>query len=161
MSIDIIIADKAWENLGPEALAERCLEAVRLETADPALARSVSALFTSDEEVQALNAEWRGKDKATNVLSFPAEEIPGLPDEAQPLGDLALASGVCAREATEKGIALGDHAAHLIVHGLLHLLGYDHIGEDEAEVMEDLERRVLARLGIGDPYAETPGHRWS
>ncbi|NNU15670.1 rRNA maturation RNase YbeY [Parvularcula sp. ZS-1/3] len=156
MNIDIIIADEAWEQLSPQALADRSFSAVREETGDPALERVVSALFTSDAEVQALNLEHRGKDKPTNVLSFPSDEIPGLPEEHQPLGDLALAYETCAHEAEEKGITAEAHTTHLIVHGLLHLLGYDHISEDEAEIMEDLERRILARLGIGDPYAE-PG----
>lgn len=156
MSIDIIMTDRAWEALSPQDLAERSLSAVKEETDNPALSRIVSALFTSDEEVHTLNLEHRGKNKPTNVLSFPSDEIPGLPDEHQPLGDLALAYGTCVREAEEKGMSAEAHTMHLIVHGLLHLLGYDHISESEAEIMEDLERRILARLGIGDPYAE-PG----
>lgn len=157
MSIDAIISDTRWTSTEPEELAELCLAAVRDETGDPRVDRMTSALFTSDEEVHTLNREWRGKDKPTNVLSFPAEVIPALPEEVQPLGDLALAFETCAREAEEKAIPMREHTAHLIVHGLLHLLGYDHIGEDEAEVMEDLEKRILTRLGISDPYAETPG----
>lgn len=156
MTIDCIIEDGAWDTLDPEALAERCLAAVMAEAPHPELRRVTTALFTSDEAVRSLNARWRGKDKPTNVLSFPADPVPGLPEEAQPLGDLALAYGTCAREADEKGLAIGDHTAHLVVHGLLHLIGYDHLAEDEAEVMEDLERRVLARMGIADPYGDAP-----
>ncbi|MEM9837547.1 MAG: rRNA maturation RNase YbeY [Pseudomonadota bacterium] len=156
MSIACIIEENAWSALEPEALAERCLEATAEVMEAPDLARETTALFTDDASVQALNAEWRGKDKPTNVLSFPAEPIPGLPAEIQPLGDLALAYGTCAREADEKNITMKDHAAHLLVHGLLHLLGYDHIADDEAEAMESLERQVLSRMGIADPYGDHP-----
>jgi probable rRNA maturation factor len=113
----------------------------------------VSVKFTSDAEVKGLNAAWRGRDKATNVLSFPMAETPG---EAPLLGDIVLASGVCAREAAEKNVAVETHATHLVVHGTLHLLGYDHeIGDAEAEEMEEIERKALASLGIADPYAVT------
>ena len=110
----------------------------------------VSVKFTSDEEVRALNATWRGKDKPTNVLSFPMAETP---EDAPMLGDIVLASGVCAREAAEKNVAVETHATHLVVHGTLHLLGYDHeTGDDDAEAMEAIERKALASLGIADPY---------
>ncbi|MEM1381436.1 MAG: rRNA maturation RNase YbeY [Pseudomonadota bacterium] len=151
-----MIEDPGWTAFSPETLANRCLEAVKDLHADPALDRSVTALFTDDETVRALNAEWRGKDKPTNVLSFPAEPMPGLPEEAQPLGDLALALEMCTREASEKGISFHDHAAHLLVHGLLHLLGYDHIEDGEAETMESLERTILRHMGIADPYGDLP-----
>jgi rRNA maturation RNase YbeY len=105
-----------------------------------------AALFTSDEAVKALNAQWRGKDTPTNVLSFPAPETAGT------LGDIALAYETCAREADEQGKSLKDHATHLLVHGLLHLLGYDHEADDDAAEMEGLEKDILARLGIADPY---------
>lgn len=110
----------------------------------------VSVKFTSDAEVRALNAAWRGKDKATNVLSFPMTDTPG---SAPMLGDIVLAAGVCAREAAEKNAAIETHATHLVVHGTLHLLGYDHeTGDDDAEEMEAIERKALASLGIADPY---------
>ena len=113
----------------------------------------VSVKFTSDDEVRSLNAEWRGKDQATNVLSFPMSEDPG---SAPMLGDVVLAAGVCDREAREKGVALEAHAAHLVVHGTLHLLGYDHeTGDADAEEMEAAERRALAAMGIADPYQVT------
>jgi phosphate starvation-inducible PhoH-like protein len=105
-----------------------------------------AALFTSDEAVKALNAQWRGQDKATNVLAFPA------PDTAGTLGDIALAYETCAKEAAEQGKNLKDHATHLLVHGLLHLLGYDHAADDDAAEMEGLEKDILARLSIANPY---------
>jgi phosphate starvation-inducible protein PhoH and related proteins len=105
-----------------------------------------AALFTSDDAVKALNAQWRDKDVPTNVLSFPAPKTAGT------LGDIALAYETCAREADEQGKSLKDHATHLLVHGLLHLLGYDHEADDEAAEMEGLEKDILASLGVADPY---------
>ncbi|NRA30291.1 MAG: rRNA maturation RNase YbeY [Parvularculaceae bacterium] len=154
--MECIIDDERWSALAPESLADQCLAAVAAKVKDPALARITTVLFTEDEAVRALNAEWRGKDRPTNVLSFPAELMPGLPDDAQPLGDLALAYDTTAKEAGEKRISLKDHACHLMVHGLLHLLGYDHIDDADAEVMEALEREVLEHLGIADPYRDYP-----
>jgi probable rRNA maturation factor len=147
------------------ALATRAAEAAFAETPYAALATDgtpieISVRFTDDEEVHDLNRDYRGKDKPTNVLSFPMAEpddltnpIPGL---ELLLGDLVLAYGVCAREAEAKGIAVEIHAAHLLVHGTLHLLGYDHETSDaDAEAMEAAETRALARLGIDDPYLIT------
>ena len=114
----------------------------------------ISVKFTSDEEVRALNAKWRGKDKPTNVLSFPMAEKSELAS-AQLLGDVVLAYGVCAAEAADKSVPIETHAAHLVVHGTLHLLGYDHEASDDAEEMEEAERRALAALGIADPYQVT------
>ena len=159
MELDIDI--DGWPSGEWAALAERALSAtaqVEPATANPRL--STSLLFTSDEEVHELNKEWRGKDKPTNVLSFPMlerEDLLALAQDGPPemLGDLALAYGTCEREAAEKGIALGDHAAHLIVHGLLHLAGHDHVESDaQAEAMEALEIAALAKLGIADPYGD-------
>ena len=106
-------------------------------------------------EGQAMNRQYRGKDYATNVLSFPAEAPEGLPEDFDfpQLGDLVICAPVVAREAAEQGKPLDAHYAHLTVHGVLHLLGFDHIEEDEAEEMEALERQILATLGIADPYA--------
>jgi probable rRNA maturation factor len=115
-------------------------------------------VFTSDAAVQELNREWRGLDKPTNVLSFPMLEravLLELPDMGPPelLGDIALARETCAREADEKGVSIEDHATHLIIHGLLHLAGYDHeISAADADAMETLEINALALLGIADPY---------
>lgn len=160
MELDIEI--DGWpEGLDWAALAERADEAA--SAVEPALANTrltASMLFTTDEEVHSLNREWRGKDKPTNVLSFPMlerDDLLALTPEGPPemLGDLALAYETCAREAAEKGIALEDHATHLIVHGLLHLAGHDHVDSDEqAEAMEALEIAALAKMGIPDPYGD-------
>lgn len=113
----------------------------------------VSVKFTSDDEVRSLNAAWRGKDRPTNVLSFPMAGADELAD-AQLLGDIVLAHGVCAAEAADKAVGIETHAAHLVVHGTLHLLGYDHETSDgDAEEMEEIERRALASIGIADPYS--------
>jgi probable rRNA maturation factor len=147
-------ADGAWVTLAERAAMAAAQ--VAPELAHPRLMTSV--LFTSDTDVHALNAEWRGKDKPTNVLSFPMLERDDLLDLAadgppEMLGDIALAHETCAREAGEKGIPIGDHATHLIVHGLLHLAGYDHeTSDEEAEAMEALETKALAVLGLADPY---------
>lgn len=142
-----------------EALAQRAANAacqVAPELANPRL--SASLLLTSDAHIHQLNREWRGRDKPTNVLSFPMldrAELLALSGEGLPelLGDIALAHETCAREAAEKGIALEHHAAHLIVHGLLHLAGHDHeISAADADAMEALEIKALEILGIANPY---------
>ncbi|KZZ01944.1 rRNA maturation RNase YbeY [Oleibacter sp. HI0075] len=107
--------------------------------------------LTDEEESQALNSEYRGKDKPTNVLSFPFEMPPGIPLEL--LGDLVICVGVVEQEAKEQEKTTEAHWAHMVIHGCLHLLGYDHIKDDEAEEMEALERDLLASLGYPDPYA--------
>lgn len=145
------------------ALAERAVRSGVAESEYAALLQSsllveVSVKFASDAEVHSLNAGYRSKDKPTNVLSFPMVEPDLLSSMLKGegevlLGDLVLAQGVCIAEAEERGIPVQDHAAHLIVHGTLHLLGYDHeTGDDDAEAMESLERKALAGLGIADPY---------
>ena len=117
-------------------------------------------IFTSDEEIHTLNRDWRGRDKPTNVLSFPMLEraqLLTLSDDGPPvmLGDLALSHDTCAREAAQKNLPLEAHAAHLIIHGLLHLAGHDHVhSDDEAEAMEAMEIAALAKLGIADPYGD-------
>lgn len=160
MQLDVDIED--WPEGDWEALAARAVEAAA--SVEPALANPrlvASLLFTSDAEVHVLNREWRERDKPTNVLSFPMLERVDLvhldPDEGPPemLGDIALAHETCAREAAEKGIALDTHATHLIVHGMLHLAGHDHVDNDaQAEAMEALEIAALAKLGIADPYGD-------
>lgn len=119
----------------------------------PAEAVELSIVFSDDAHVRALNAAWRGKDSPTNVLSFPA--FPHATAEALPpmLGDIILAAETVQREAELEAKPLVHHMTHLLVHGFLHLVGHDHLDEDEAEEMEALERRVLARLAIPDPYA--------
>ncbi len=118
---------------------------------------TASVAFSSDASVRSLNARYRHQDKPTNVLSFPAGHSPaaGVGEEPMSLGDIMLADGVVRREASEQAIPFHDHVQHLIVHGVLHLLGYDHLSSAEAEIMEDLERRILASLGIEDPYRES------
>ena len=159
MLLDIDV--EGWPAGEWTTLAERAADAAA--EVEPALANArlhTSLLFTSDAEVHALNREWRNRDKPTNVLSFPMLERDGLLSLAaegppEMLGDIALAHGTCAREAEEKGITLEAHATHLIVHGLLHLAGYDHVdSEAQAEEMEALEIAALAKLGIADPYGD-------
>lgn len=145
-----------WEELADRAAT--ALAQVAPELANPRL--SASLLFADDAEVHALNREWRSKDKPTNVLSFPMLErdtLLALAQDGPPelLGDIALARETCAREAAEKGISLEHHTAHLIIHGLLHLAGYDHeISPADARAMEQAEIKALALLGIADPYGD-------
>ena len=114
---------------------------------------AVSVRIVDESEMQALNRDYRDQDKATNVLSFPAGSIEGLPPgEPGPLGDIVVCAGVVEREASEQGKPLADHWGHMVVHGTLHLLGYDHVSEPDAAVMEGLEREILDGLGIADPY---------
>ncbi|HEX8527712.1 rRNA maturation RNase YbeY [Allosphingosinicella sp.] len=151
-----------WPLLADQAVRAAVAASRHHALADSGIAVEVSVKYGSDEEVRALNASYRGKDKPTNVLSFPMLDsalIGSLGSAAGGellLGDVVLASGVCAREGSEKGVPTRSHAAHLIVHGALHLLGYDHeTDEDRAEEMEAAERRALAELGIADPYLAT------
>ena len=156
--------EQPWPPQDWDALALRAARAAVEATPHGALATSpalveISVRLTSDDEVRQLNAHYRGKDRPTNVLSFPMiqpdllDTVTRNSDDGEVLlGDIVLAHGVCAREAEEKGAPLADHATHLIVHGVLHLLGYDHQGEDEAAAMEAIECDVLAGLGIADPY---------
>lgn len=149
--VDISVEASAWEAF-PEApaLAKAAIDAA-LQTADLELApgAEVSLLLCDDAFIKGLNAQWRGQDKPTNVLSFPAGPDPAV---APLLGDIAIAYETMAREAADEGKSLGAHFSHLVVHGVLHLLGYDHEIDAEAETMEDIERKSLACLGIDDPY---------
>lgn len=113
----------------------------------------VSVMLTHDRAIRVLNRDWRGFDKATNVLSFPAAQPPSR--EQQLLGDIVIAYETVAREAKAEHKAFLHHLSHLAVHGFLHLIGYDHVMSREAETMEALERKILARLGIADPYADS------
>ena len=146
--IEVEIEDAAWTAAQPDA--ERLVRAA----AEAALAQElrsdalVTVLLADDAHVRALNARFRELDAPTNVLSFPA---PANPESL--LGDVALAYGVCAREAAEQGKPLAHHLQHLVAHGVLHLLGYGHLSDPEAEEMEALERQVLAGLGVPDPYS--------
>lgn len=152
MTVSIEVEDESWLALaGLDALAQKAVEAA-LAGASVKEPGEVALLFTDDSAIAEINAEWRGKDKPTNVLSFPAPDMPVPEGEARHLGDIVLAHGVITREAAEQGKTLHDHTAHLIVHGVLHLLGYDHETDAEAEEMERLEAAILNGLGIADPY---------
>lgn len=146
MNTETIINDQQWKEAIPDivTLAQRCFDAVT--KADESCVGEVSIMLTDDAHVQTLNATFRNKDMPTNVLSFPGVQEDGC------LGDIALGFETCSRESLELDIAFTHHTAHLIIHGLLHLIGYDHIDEDDAELMESLEVRILATLGIEDPY---------
>ncbi|NBN65746.1 rRNA maturation RNase YbeY [Microvirga tunisiensis] len=138
------------------ALSEAAVAAAFARAPLKALPESeLSLVFVDDARIQELNAEWRGKDKPTNVLSFPGgEPMNGVFGPL--LGDIIFAWETVAREAVEQDVSFDHHFSHLVVHGLLHLFGYDHQMDAEAEVMEDLERQILADLGIADPYADAP-----
>jgi len=152
----------SWGELADRAARSAVAQSRFAGLLDSPLTIELSVRFTDDAEVKALNAGYRGKDKATNVLSFPMVEPELLGPLAEAdggevlLGDVVLAHGVCAAEAEEKGVAVETHAAHLIVHGTLHLLGYDHeTSEADADEMEQVEREALAAIGIADPYTVT------
>jgi probable rRNA maturation factor len=164
LEIDIE-ADEEWDSSTDwPLLVRRAAEAAIAESAFPQLTEAerkveLSVRLTGDEQVRALNAQWRGKDKPTNVLSFPmADErdlrLANVAEQELLLGDIILARGICEREAADKDIPVERHAAHLLVHGTLHLLGCDHHDDRDAADMENREVRALARLGIADPYAD-------
>ncbi|MEL6743862.1 MAG: rRNA maturation RNase YbeY [Pseudomonadota bacterium] len=155
LACDVAVDAELWGNeQALTALSERALSAAAAHVADllpddP----EVSVVFTDDNSIQALNAQWRGMDKPTNVLSFAANDASGPPSPL--LGDIVLAQETIAREAKAQEKAFDDHVTHLLVHGFLHLLGHDHLDDEEADTMEETERQVLAGLGIADPYGET------
>jgi probable rRNA maturation factor len=151
--------DHDWPALATRAARAAIDRTPHGELLTSAAAVEISVRLTSDDEVRTLNNQYRHKDKPTNVLSFPMvqpdllETVTQNSDDGEVLlGDIVLAYGVCAAEAAERGIDLETHAAHLIVHGTLHLLGYDHIDDREGEAMEAIEIDALAALGIADPY---------
>ncbi|MBO9501262.1 rRNA maturation RNase YbeY [Brevundimonas sp. A19_0] len=151
--IEIQVEDPAWREALPdvEAVVRGAAEAV-LGADPPGGGERATVLLEGDAAVRDLNARFRDRDAPTNVLSFPAAALPGEPETAPYLGDIILAFGVCAREAGEQGKPLAHHLSHLVIHGLLHLLGHDHQEDEEAEAMEARERTLLAGLGIDDPY---------
>lgn len=162
--VDIIVEDEGWGDPS-EVIVAAVAATLRHLGLRPA-AYEVSVLACDDARIAALNAEFRGKPAPTNVLSWPAVDLrpedpgetpeppePGTPDDPVALGDIALAWGVCTREAAEQGKPLAHHLAHLTVHSVLHLLGYDHELEDDALLMERLETAILAQMAIPDPYA--------
>jgi probable rRNA maturation factor len=158
-----IQVEPCWPEHDWEARASAAVEAALAATPYQALA-AIDALFeidvrlTDDAEVRVLNRDYRNKDRPTNVLSFPMVSPEEIEDLARTdlgevlLGDIVLAYGVCVREAADRGVCVEAHATHLIVHGTLHLLGYDHMEDKEAEAMEALEREIMATLGLHDPY---------
>ncbi len=163
--VETIIEDERWEAFGLAPLSERAGCAVLAGLELPVEGFSISVMGCDDARIAILNADFRGKPTPTNVLSWPAEERgaefvgevpeppePGAPDDPESLGDIAIAFDTCAREAEEQGKPMSDHVTHLIVHGVLHLLGYDHVEEEDAALMEGLEVRILASLGLSDPY---------
>lgn len=153
MTVSIEVEDDAWPALaGLDALATSAVAATLAHAKSDSGDGLVALLFTDDATIAGINAQWRGKDKPTNVLSFPAPAMPVPAGEPRPLGDIVLAHGVIAQEAAEQGKTLHDHVAHLIVHGILHLLGFDHEIDEDAEAMEQLEASILKDLGISDPY---------
>jgi probable rRNA maturation factor len=155
IAIDVSVEAGDWpKKPALRSLVKKAVDAALLEAgAEAGAGAELSVVFSDDAHIRTLNAGWRGKDKSTNVLSFPA--FPVKPGEKLPpmLGDIVLAAGTVAREAELEGKPLDHHISHLVIHGLLHLLGHDHEDDREAEHMETLERRALARLAIPDPYA--------
>jgi probable rRNA maturation factor len=145
--IDLEVEDPAWTEALPEAEALALAAAEATLASEGAVGEGVSLLLTNDTSLRDLNRRFRQQDKPTNVLSFPAPQNP-----ERFLGDVALAYGVCVREASEQGKPLAHHLQHLVAHGVFHLLGYDHETDAQAAEMEGLERAVLAGLGIPDPY---------
>ncbi len=164
--VDIVIEDARWEALGLGALAGRACGAALAGLGMGVQGFSVVVMGCDDARIAVLNADFRGKPQPTNVLSWPSEEraaevfgdLPeppeaGTADDPVELGDIAIAYETCAREAAEQGKAVADHVTHLLVHGLLHCLGYDHVDDEDAAVMEAAEVRILASLGLSDPYS--------
>ncbi len=149
MTFEFSVQSAPWKNLrGLKSLTTKAVAAAlpKSEKRRPVI------IFVSDKTIRTLNNNWRGLDKPTNVLSFPAAEMPSPKGTAKPLGDVILSYGVVKKEAKAQGKSMSHHTSHLIVHGVLHLLGYDHENDSDAEKMERRERLILKRLGISDPY---------
>ncbi|QBF30732.1 rRNA maturation RNase YbeY [Thalassococcus sp. S3] len=169
MSIEVILEDQRWEEADLDGLANRAGSATLRHLGLDAARCEISVLGCDDTRIAALNAEFRAKPSATNVLSWPetdlsaevAGEKPTTPQADPigdiPLGDIAIAYETCLREAEAAGKPLADHATHLIVHGVLHLLGYDHIRDPDATLMEGLEVQILGKLGLDSPYYGSTG----
>lgn len=164
--VDTVIEDDRWEAFGLDALADRATRAALAELGLAPDGFTLCLMGCDDARILELNGDFRGKAKPTNVLSWPSDERgasgegappeppePGDEDDPKSLGDIAISYDTCAREAAEAGKPLADHVTHLVVHGVLHLLGYDHIREGDAALMEGTEVRILARLGLCDPYS--------
>lgn len=165
MLVETVIEEPRWQGFGLESLAETAARATLAHLGIAAGGLEISLLGCDDGRIAALNGDFRGKAGPTNVLSWPAWDLspdtpggapdrpePGVADDAEPLGDIAIAWATCAREAEEQAKPMRDHVTHLIVHGTLHLLGYDHQTEADAALMEGHEVAILASLGLSDPY---------
>jgi probable rRNA maturation factor len=163
--VETIIEDPRWRRFGLEALAERAARAALAGVGLSPDGFEIALLACDDPRIAVLNADFRGKPQPTNVLSWPAQDLapgtpggepdppaPGTVDDPHSLGDIALAWDTCEREARDQGKPLADHVTHLIIHGTLHLLGHDHVDDRDAARMEALEVRILASLGLSDPY---------
>ena len=154
--VDLVIEDARWEEAGIAGLAARAAAAALAAVGRDPARHELALLACDDARIAELNAGFRDRTAATNVLSWPAfEGVPPMPEGEAPLfiGDVAIAWETCLREAGEAGVTLADHATHLVVHGVLHLLGHDHVEDAEAEAMEKIETKTLASLGIADPYS--------
>jgi probable rRNA maturation factor len=151
MPLSVIVEDESWKSVrGLKSLTEKAVDATLTANART---KEITILFADDATLKTLNKDWRGKNKPTNVLSFPAPKDLKLPrGQIKPLGDIALAFETVAKEAEVSGKSLKDHTTHLIVHGVLHLLGYDHVVDADATKMEAKEIRILKKLGLSDPY---------
>ena len=165
MLVETMIEDDRWADIGIAALADRAVGAAlaRLAPDGPEAGWEVGLLACDDARIAALNADFRNRAAATNVLSWPGAErgadapgaMPAPPDPDDPeLGDLAIAFDTCAHEAAQAGLAIGDHVTHLLIHGTLHLLGFDHEDDADGDLMERLETEILSTLGIADPYRD-------
>jgi len=158
VEVDITLETDAWERhlKHCDAFSQKVLETVFRKLPDIVKEPvEVAILLADDEALQELNKSWRGKDRPTNVLSFPApKDLRPYPGQPLFLGDLALSFSTLEREAREQSKTFEQHAAHLLIHGTLHLLGFDHETEEEAKIMEELEVQILADMGIPDPYNE-------
>ncbi|QCP88146.1 rRNA maturation RNase YbeY [Cereibacter sphaeroides] len=163
--VETVIEDGRWEELDLPALATRAAEATLAALDIPAEGFTLVVMGCDDARIAELNGTFRQKGKPTNVLSWPSEERaseepgeapeppePGDPEDPESLGDIAIAYETCQREAAEQGKPVADHVTHLLVHGMLHLLGYDHVEEADGDLMEATETRILAGLGVPDPY---------
>jgi probable rRNA maturation factor len=163
--VETVVEDPRWDAFGLGPLAERAARGALQGVGLPAGGFLIGLLACDDARIAVLNADFRGKPQPTNVLSWPSEErgaeVPGETpappdsgpeDDPESLGDIAIAWDTCAREAEEQGKPLQDHVTHLIVHATLHLLGFDHVEDADAAVMEATEVRILASLGVSDPY---------
>lgn len=163
--VDTVIEDPRWDGFGLPAVATRACTAALTYLGLPIQGFTLCLMGCDDAHIATLNADFRGKPTPTNVLSWPSEERgaeyagdvpdlpePGAPDDPESLGDIAIAWETCAAEAEAAGKPMADHVTHLVVHGLLHLLGYDHIDDIDATLMETTEARILEKLGISDPY---------